>query len=104
MVKLFDYEHPRHGWVEFSTYEAAKSYVEKTFHTYWLHDRDDYCTCYMEIYNNGEYEVWCGEFGSWLYSEEDETPENNVYHGSRKDFEGSMKFTTLHPRKDYILI
>ena len=56
----------------------------------------------MEIYNNGEYEVWCSEMGSWLGCG-DETPYHNVYHGTKEQFSG-VKFTTLNPRVDYILI
>ena len=104
MIKVFDYCHSKKGWIEYPSYDAAKSYIENTFHDYWMHDRDNCCTCYMEIYINDEYEVWCGEFGSWLYSADDEVPENNVYHGTRTDFVGSLNFTTLDPRKDYILI
>jgi hypothetical protein len=103
MIKVFDYEYPRRGWVEFDSYDSAKKHIEHALHEYWLYDKDNCYTAYMEIYNNGEYEVWCGEMGAWLGCG-DETPYFNVYHGNRKEFEGELKFTTLHPRKDYILI
>lgn len=102
MIKVFNYENHYLGWVSFDSYKAAKKHVEHTLHDYWLYDRDNCCTCYMEIYNDGEYEVWCGEMGSWLGCGED-TPYFNVYYGPRTDF-SDVKFTTLHPRKDYILI
>lgn len=103
MIKVFDYEYPKKGWVEFASYEAAKKYVNDTFHDYWLHDRDNCCECYMEIYNDGEYEVWCGEMGGWLGCGEEETPYFDVHYGTREDYL-YKKFTTLHPLKDYILI
>lgn len=103
MIKLFDYEYPKRGWVEFDSIDSARNHIKKTFNHYWSHDRDNCCTCYMEIYNHGDYEVWCGEFGSWLYRDED-SPYCNIYSGSRKDFVGSVIFTEPHPRVDYILI
>lgn len=103
MIKIFDYEYPKRGWVEIASYDEAVTHIEKTFHDYWLHDRDNCCNCYMEIYNDGDYEVWCGEFGSWS-CEDDDAPYKIVYKGPREDFVGSLKFTALIPTKDYILI
>lgn len=102
MIKVFNHWETRKGWVEFESYDSAVAYVNNTFHDYWLMDKDNCCSCYMEIYNNGEYEVWCGEMGAWLGCG-DETPYFDVYYGPRSDF-SSVKFTTLNPRVDYILI
>ena len=102
MIKVFNHWEVRKGWVSFDSYSAAKKYVTGTFHGYWLMDKDNCETCYMEIYNDGVYEVWCAEMGGWLGSG-DETPYFNVYSGSREEFNG-VKFTTLNPRVDYILI
>ena len=52
MIKVFNYENHYLGWVSFDSYEAAKKHVEHTLHDYWLYDRDNCYTCYMEIYNN----------------------------------------------------
>ena len=104
MIKVFDYEYPKKGWVEFDSYKAAKKHINATFHDYWLHDRDNCCTCYMEIYNDGVYEVWSAEMGGWLgYRDEFDTPYLDISYGPREEYP-HKKFTTLHPRKDYILI
>ena len=104
MIKVFDHWEARKGWVSFDSYEAAKKHVNETFHDYWLMDKDNCETCYMEIYNDGVYEVWCAEMGGWLgYRDEFDTPYLDIYYGPREDFSG-VKFTALHPRKDYILI
>ena len=102
MIKVFDHWETRKGWVEFPSYDAAKNHINSTLHDYWLMDKDNCCTCYMEIYNNGDYEVWCAEMGGWLGCGE-ETPYFTVYYGSREEFK-DVKLTTLDPRKDYILL
>lgn len=107
MIKVFNYWESKKGWVPFESYEAARLYVEETFDDYWLMDKDNCVTCFMEIYKDGEYEVWCGEFGSWTYrdsDDEDFAPYKTVYYGTRSDFSSDLKFTTLDPTKDYILL
>lgn len=102
MIKVFDYWNNKAGWVSFESYDKAKKYINEKMHDYWLMDKDNCCTCYMEIYNNIEYEVWCGEMGSWL-GMGDETPYFNVYFGPRSDFT-DIEFTKLNPRVDYIFL
>ena len=102
MIKVFNYWEPKKGWVSFDSYKSAKKYVDDKFHEYWLIDKDNCETCYMEIYNNGDFEVWCAEMGSWLGSG-DESPYFSVSYGSRKDC-SDFTPTSLSPRKDYILI
>ena len=102
MIKVFDYWEPNKGWVAFNSYEAAKKHINSTLHDYWLMDKDNCCECFMEIFVDGKYEVWCGEMGSWLGCGED-SPHFGVHYGTREDY-SYHKFTTLHPLKDYILI
>ena len=102
MIKVFDQWETHKGWVEFPDYESAVKHVKSTFDDYWLMDKDNCCTCYMEIFNDGEFEVWCAEMGGWLGCGED-SPYLNVYYGSKSEFPG-VKFTSLKPRVDYILI
>lgn len=103
MIKLYDYNTDKRGWETFPTLEEAVKSVHARFDDYWLHDKDSCAEFYIEIYddNSGEYIVWCLEAGSWSY---DESPYDNRYYGTRQEFAGSLKFTELHPNKDYILI
>lgn len=105
MVKVFDYSNSKKGWVEFDSYDSAKKYVEDTLDTYYWIDRDNCYDYFMEIYTDGRYEVWVGEFGSWwpAFCDEDGYPERSIYYGSREEM-GKSKYTDLNPRVDYILI
>lgn len=107
MLKVFDYNHPKRGWVEFETYDFAKKYIDNEFDTFFYMDKDNSAYSVIEIYNDGVYEVWSLYCEGWLYLKDDE-PYKEISKGTREDYikyeRSYFKFTNLDPKKDYILV
>lgn len=101
MIKIFDYEEGD-KWEEFPSLEFAEIAIIRRFDQYWLQDRDNCHDYHIEIDIDGERKVWCLEAGAWYGCGDEDGPYKNVYFGKKEDF--SVRWTTLKPRVDYILV
>ena len=104
MIKIYDYQCQNNGWVEVESLEKARNIIKDRFHDYWSRDRDNWCEYYIEIYHDGEYEVWVCEAGGWYGNADENGPHKEIYSGKREEFSEEFDFTETSPRKDYIFV
>lgn len=105
-AKVFNYSNQSKGWCVFDTIKQAREFAASTLSDYFYQDRDSSYTYFVEIYHDGDFEVWVGEFGSWSGCRPDDEPYKDIYCVDREVaicYNG-FRPTTKDPWRDYIIV